>query len=296
MLKFLVVSPQPSYIPYIGGITVTHTLANYLHLFGEEVYLYANSTKPEYSVQCIPHGSIFDLDQENTIVILIAGAGEHTYLPNMPKFITEAKYIVRWLVNDQVKSYPKNNKFYKYHKYWNTFDSQQIDGYLSVIDVDKNLFHNRGLQRTTNCFLIKGNLDEEPERFINDFKNDICIDNYLYSIPHDQTMNFLSDVFNSCKSFISYTPFTFASVLASLCGCVSIVIPKSKYGDKNFDKNKWMTEMWCTKYGTAVGLEDIPRAIETMPLVESMIDDYINITQKTQIKEFIKDCYLWKNQ
>ena len=56
-----------------------------------------------------------------------------------------------------------------------------------------------------------------------------------------------------------------------------------------------MNEIWCSKYGIAIGLDDIPRAKETLPLVPQMLDDYINITQMTQVNQFITDCYDWLN-
>lgn len=288
--KFIVVSPQPTYVDHIGGITVAHTLAYNLHLFGEDVSLYADSTNPKYPLKCIPFGSELDIDVNNTIVILIAGAGEHTYLHNIPDILTQSKYVVRWLVNHQVKPYPEHNKFYKYHKYWHTLDSQKIDGELSVIEMNDGLFHNRHLPRKGNCYLIKGNLDEEAERAVHT-DQDICIDHYIHSLANFDRTKFLSDVFNVTEVFISYTPLTFASVLAALCGCVSVVIPKS-----NFDKEKWISEIWCAKYGIAVGLDDIPRAVETMPLVPGMIEEYVNVTQKQQVKKFIEDCYIWINQ
>lgn len=284
--KFVVVSPQPTYVDHIGGITVAHTLAHQLQLFNEEVYIYADSTNPKYLLKCIPYGSTFDID-DNTIVILIAGAGEHTYLPHIPKFLTEAKNIVRWLVNHQVKPYPEHNRFYKYHTYWNTLPTQRIDGQLSVIEMNSDLFYNKQYSRKGNCYLIKGNLDEEPERAIHS-QNDVCIDYYLHSLPGHEKTKFLSHIFNVSEVFISYTPLTFASVLAALCGCISIVIPKS-----NFDKDKWKSEIWCTKYGIAVGIDDIQWAVDTMPIVPSMIDQYVNITQPNQIQQFIRDSYSW---
>ena len=286
-MKFLIVSPQPTYVDYIGGITVAHTLANAISKEGQDVYLYADSTNPKYNLTCIPHNSVFDFDENNTIVILIAGAGEHTYLPNIPEYIVNAKNVVRWLVNDQVKLYPEKNKFYKFHKYWHTIEQQRIDGYLSVIEVDRNIFLNKHQPRKGTCFLIKGNLDEETDRFINT-QNDFCIDQYLYNIPNFHRMQFLSDVFNSHELFISYTPHTFASILAALCGCISVVLPKS-----NFDKNKWMSEIYFTKYGVAVGMDDISRAKETLHLVPNLIDTYCSEIQPNQVKKFIKDCYEW---
>lgn len=293
MFKFLVVSPQPKYIEYIGGVTVAHTLAYQLQLSGQQVELYADSTHPSYPLRCIPHGTIVNCDTSDipTIVILIAGAGDHTFLGNIPSSITNSKYVVRWQVNHQTREYPEHNKFYKYHKYWNTFETQKIDGYLSVIDINKNIYFDYKQPRRGNCYLIKGNLDTELERIMHN-KYDICIDQYLHNhnIPDIEKKQLLANIFNKSEVFISYTPLTFASVLASLCGCLSVVIPKS-----NFDTKKWRSEIWCAKYGTAVGIEDIQWSVETLSLVPSMVDEYLTTTQPQQIQQFIKDCHIWTN-
>ena len=84
---------------------------------------------------------------------------------------------------------------------------------------------------------------------------------------------------------------TFTSVLAAMCGCKSIVIPKSKY-----DKEKWMNGIWCSKYGIAYGMDDLPRAIATMDQVIPNIKHYLEVTQPAQLKQFIKDCYDWLEQ
>lgn len=291
-INFILVSPISEYINYIGGVTVIHTLANLLNLLGENVYIYSNSTKPEYNIQCVPWGTQIDFDDENTIVIFASGAGDHTYLSNIPNFLLNAKNIVRWLVNDQVKLYPKENKFYKFHKYWSTLDSQNIDGYLSVIESNHQLFYDKGLERTGCCYLIKGNLDTEPERIIHK-PEDLCIDEILYTIPNENKMAFYSDLFNKMKYFISYTPFTHTSVLAAMCGCRSIVIPKSEYAGVKFNKDKWLNEIWCSKYGIAIGLDDLPRAVATMDQVIPNIKNYEEITQQNQVKTFISDCYAW---
>jgi hypothetical protein len=291
-INFILCSPTPEYAEYIGGVTVIHTLANFLSLLGENVYMYSNSTKPEYNIQCIPWGTEIDFNDENTIVILASGAGEHTYLHNISNSLLKAKNIVRWLVNEQVKLYPKENKFYKFHKYWTTLESQNIDGYLSVIESNHHLFYNKGLERKGTCYLIKGNLDTEAERAIHK-PEDLCIDSILYGISNIDKMEFYSDIFNKMEYFISYTPFTHTSVLAAMCGCKSIVIPKSEYGGEKFDKEKWLNEIWCAKYGIAVGIDDISRAINTMDQVLPNIEYYENITQPNQLKQFIEDCYEW---
>lgn len=286
-INFIVYSPFPEYIDYIGGATVPHTLTNLLLKAGENSYIFADSTNPKYNITCIPWNTNLEFDNENTIVILIAGAGEHTWNHMIPDNLKNCPNIVRWLVNHQVKLYDKENKFYTFHDYWDVLEDQKIDGSLSVIEVDYDLFYDRGLKKNGTCYLIKGNLDTEPERFINS-PQDYCIDENLYKVPNLKRMEYLANIFNEKEYFISYTPMTFTSVLAAMCGCKSIVIPKS-----NYSKEKWLSEIWCAKYGIAFGLEDLPRAIETMDLVIPNIKEYENTRQKNEIDQFIQDCYNW---
>ena len=291
-INFVIFSPFPEYVTHIGGATVPHTLANQLSLLGENVYVYANSTNPNYNITCIPWGTEINFDPKNTVVIFIAGDGEHTFEHSVPECLKNAPNIVRWLVNNQVKSYPKENKFYKFHKYWNVLEDQKVDGELSVIESNHQLFYDRGLKRKGTCYLIKGHLNTESERAIHK-PEDLCIDSILYNIPDLNKMEFYSDLFNQMEYFISYTPFTHTSVLAAMCGCKSIIIPKSEYSGVKFDKNKWLNEIWCTKYGIAIGMDDLPKAISTMDQVLPNIKHYEEITQPTQAKNFIKDCYVW---
>lgn len=293
-INFVIFSPFPDYVSYIGGAIVPHILANQLSLLGENVYLYANSTNPKYNVTCIPWKTDIEFDPKNTIVIIIAGDGEHTFEHNIPECLKNAPNIVRWLVNNQSRMYPEDNKLYTYHKYWRVLDNQKIDGELSVIESNHHLFYDRGLKRKGTCYLMKGNLNinEEPERVIHK-PEDLCIDSILYNIPDSEKMKFYSELFNQMEYFISYTPFTHTSVLAAMCGCKSIVIPKSEYEGIKFSKEKWLNEIWCSKYGIAVGLDDLPRAINTMDQVLPNIEYYENVTQPNQLKQFIEDCYEW---
>ena len=293
-INFIIFSPFPDYVSYVGGAIVPHILANQLSLAGENVYLYSNSTNPKYNVTCIPWGTDIEFDPQNTIVIFMAGDGEHTFERSIPECLKNAPNVVRWLVNNQLKMYPEDNKLYTYHKYWITLDNQKIDGELSVIESNHHLFYNRGLKRKGTCYLIKGNLDinKEPKR-ISHKPEDLCIDSILYNIPDSEKMKFYSELFNQMEYFISYTPFTHTSVLAAMCGCKSIVIPKDEYNGAKFDKEKWLNEIWCAKYGIAVGLDDLPRAVSTMEQVMPNIKHYEEVTQPTQIKNFIEDCYIW---
>jgi hypothetical protein len=291
-INFIIFSPFENYVEYIGGATVPHTLAHLMSLLYENVYLYANTTHPKYNkVQCIPYGSNIEFDDNNTIVIFIAGGGEHTWEHKVPDCLKNATNIVRWLVNDQAKLYNANDKLYTFHKYWNILEGQRVDGSLSVIEHDHSILRDRGLKREGTCYLIKGNLDTEADRAIHT-SNDFCIDSVLYQIRGNK-IEFLADLFNKKELFISYTPFSHASVLAAMCGCKSVVIPKKFYGEIPFNKEKWYSDIWCTKYGIACGLEDLPQKIKEMDKVIPNIVHYEEIVQQDQIRQFIDDCYNW---
>jgi hypothetical protein len=291
-INFIIFSPFEDYVEYIGGATVPHTLAHLLSAQSENVYLYANSTNPKYTnVTCIPYGTDIKFDNENTIVIFIAGAGEHTWEYKVPNCLKNASNIVRWLVNDQTRMYDPSNKFYIFHKYWNVLNGQRIDGQLSVIEHNHDVLRDMGWNREGTCYLIKGNLDTEPERIIHT-ADDLCIDSILYQVQGNK-VEFLADLFNRKELFISYTPFSHASVLAAMCGCKSVVIPKKIYGDAIFDKEKWYRDIWCTKYGIACGLEDLPSKVNEMDKVIPNILHYEQVEQIDQIKQFIEDSYNW---
>lgn len=291
-INFIIFSPFENYIEHIGGAIVSHTLAYLMSLCGENVYLYANSTLSKYNnVTCVPYGSIIDFDDNNTIVIFIAGDGEHTFEHKIPDYLKNAPNIVRWLVSRQVKLYNPKDKFYVFHRYWNVIEGQRIDGDLSVIEHNHTLLRDRGLKREGNCYLLKGNEDHAEKMKIHSY-NDFCIDSVLHQLQGNK-IEFLADIFNKKELFISYTPFSHASVLAAMCGCKSVVIPKKSYEGIIFNKEKWYSDIWCTKYGIACGVEDLPQKITEMDKVIPNILYYENVTQINQIKQFIKDCYNW---
>lgn len=291
-INFVIFSPFENYVEYIGGATVPHTLGHLISLQGENVYLYTNTTHPKYTnVTCIPYGTDLLFDADNTVVIFIAGGGEHTWEHKVPDCLKNAPNIVRWLVLDQNKLYNPEDKFYVFHKYWDVLEGQRVDGNLSVIEHDHTILRDRGYKREGTCYLVKGNLDTEVDRIVHS-PNDFCIDSALYQVKGNK-IEFLADLFNRKELFINYTPFSHASVLAAMCGCKSVVIPKKFYGQTAFNKDKWYTDIWCTKYGIACGLEDLPQKIKEMDKVIPNILHYEEFVQQDQVRRFIRDCYIW---
>jgi hypothetical protein len=281
-INFVIFSQFPQYMNYIGSSTVSHTLANELALMGENSFIYSNST-PHKQVSCIPWGSSIEYDNENTIFILPAGAGEHTFTKDIPDFINNSENIVRHLVNYQVKPYPKENKLYQLSKYFNVLNEQKVDGYVPILNIDFNIFKNHNLPRSGRCYLIKGEeyITGQP---IYHTSLDTNLDNYwMYD---ENKMKYLAEMFNKHEIFFTYNTQTFISVLAALCGCVSIIIPHpdtSKEKLLNFPQNK---------FGISYGFDDIQHSIDTLHLVKENVESCL-LNNKKQLKHFVSDCYSW---
>ena len=108
------------------------------------------------------------------------------------------------------------------------------------------------------------------------------------------TQNELITHFNNFKYFISYDPLTFLSVIAALCGCISIVkkvdgMSKEQWF-KNLSISEYITEMKVnTLYGIAYGSDDLENAINTLHLAKQQWNDIINFMINKNVKSFLSD-------
>lgn len=281
-INFVIFSQFPEYVDYIGSSNVSHTLAKELSIMGENTYIYSNSTISK-DVQCIPWEREINYDNENTIFIVPAGAGDHTFKQNIPNFILKAENIVRHLVNYQVRSYPKENKLYRLSPYFDTLENQQVDGYLPILTIDFELFKNRNLPRAGRCYLIKGYeyIENQPHFHTN---LDTNLDNY-FRYGKDK-FRYLAEMFNKHEVFFCYNTQTFICNLAALCGCKVVIIPHPKTSREKvmkFPQNK---------YGIAYGFDDIQHSIDTLPLVKDHLKSCL-LDNKKHLKSFVNDSYQW---
>jgi hypothetical protein len=281
-INFITFSPTPEYIDYIGGVMVNHSLTHYLTELGENSYIYANSTKEGYKVNLIPWGTEIEYDPQNTILICPAGDGEHTFEHYIPENLKNIPNQVKWLINNQVKYYPKDEKVYKYCNYFPILENQRIDGSFLSLDIEYDVFFNKNLPREGGCYYTKGH--SIKNKYHKD--NDLNLDN-IYSLPSSQRNLYLAEVFNSKEYFVCYSHRSFIMALAALCGCTVIVIP--------FDdtpKEYWEENFPTFKYGISYGIDNLQWALDTKHLVKENIQ---NIQNKgiESIKLFVDDCYTW---
>jgi len=289
-INFIIHSPTPVYVNYIGGSMVCHSLANDLAELGENSYILANSTNPKYKSIPIPWGTHLSCDKENTIVIYSAGA-DHVFSPDSLKNIQPIPNSVRWLVGDQQYHYDKDNKFYKYCDHFIPLSSQNVDGEFLSFDVDFNIFKNYNTPRKGSCFFSKGH------KITTSYHPQDAIDlHIMYSMAPDDRVKFLSEIFNKVETLYLYTHRSFIAVLAALCGCKVIVFPYTWGGEEIpleiFNKEEWRRSLPTFKYGISCGVNDIEWSEKTIGLVESNIKE-VRSKGIEDIKSFVDDCYIW---
>lgn len=281
-INYVVFSQFPKYKEYVGSSTVSHTLANELSLLGESVFIYADET-PYKQIPCIPWDHEVEYDNENTVFIIPAGAGEHTFTKDIPDFINNSQNIVRHLVNNQSQLYSKEDKLYVLSKYFNTLDDQKVDGYMPILNIDFDTFKNHNLPRSGRCYLIKGEEYIEGQPIYHN-SSDTNLDSY-WTYKGDK-MAYLAKMFNEHEIFFTYNTQTFISVLAALCGCVSVILPHP-----NTSKEK-LFKFPQNKFGIAYGFDDIDHSINTLHLVKENLQSCLADNRK-HLKQFTLDCHKW---
>lgn len=189
-----------------------------------------------------------------------------------------AKRVVRWLLHQPgflsagQSQYGKDDLFFYYLK---AFDNPALNKYpdneLRILHFMTSIYRqtNTG-ERSGTCYLVR----KGKNRFPNDGRhaNDIQVDN----LGHQER----AEVFNRCKTFVSYDAHTMLSKYAALCGCQSIVIPLP-----NTPASEWLPNE-ADRYGIAYGHDDIERAKETLPLLKSHMEN-IEKRSAESVKTFI---------
>ena len=107
-----------------------------------------------------------------------------------------------------------------------------------------------------------------------------------YEILQYNSKSTIVEFFNKYTYFVSYDPLTFLSIIAALCGCVSVVYPIDGISKKEWVKMTALNEYLEYNnldyfYGVAYGMEDIGWAISTMENMEQNLDSETNSLENT---------------
>jgi hypothetical protein len=262
------------YSPGVGGIKVMHKLCDMLNANGAEAYLMPIHIRDDfytcsnYNTPLITQEVLDDLD--NTVVIYPEGIKGNPL---------NAKNVIRWILGPSLQAdaetYSKSDLVYWYMDYYYNDYLGQKENQLNVSEFHSDIFTNVGYERAGSCYTIRKsksipNAHPEDSIFI------------PFNAAGDLTG--LAELFNRTERFYCYDTYTFLSIQAAMCGCISIVIP-----DPNITKEQWLNGSRLSKYGMAYGEDDIDRALKTLPLLFKEIGK-MKLEMNENVIKFIEHC------
>jgi hypothetical protein len=282
-MKFIIHTPK--YNINSGGTIVLHQLCHLLNKQGYHAYLWP-SYKPTFDKKNLIVSVLkflhffrknihrkFEVNQNwNTPIASYADLKDNC-IAVYPEIVDgnplNIKNVVRWLLHkpgfhsDRI-NFTLDELLFGYGKecsgsgYVINNETILIVKYI-MIDIYKQTNFN---DRQGSCHMIRKG---KSKNFVHE-NDSILVDGF----SHEE----LAKIFNKKKYFISYDSYTYYSTYASLCGCISIVIP-----DDGVKKEDWHPKVEDT-YGLSYGLDDIAYAFET----KTRMIKYIEKQQNENIK------------
>jgi hypothetical protein len=280
-----------------GGIVVQYYLASVLDKLGFNVRLYIDPShnhnlKFIKSNNNIIFNKFYKYEFEIKDSIVIYGETISGNPLNAPR-------VVRWILGEVgissdinvFNTWGKNDLVYYFNselKFNNSPDKiGSVYKLLTTIYINPQIINNNNSDRNGYCHTMR------KSHMHKNINNIHPADSF--EITRDHKQEDYIQIFNKHKYFISYDPLTFLSIIASLCGCISIIYPI-----ENISKKEWLTmgalnEYFKQKndynlYGIAYGdsPEEIQYAIDTIHLVKDQWNDVKNYELKL-IENFIED-------
>ncbi len=251
-LRYIIVAP--SFDEDIGGIIFQHELVHLLRSLGQDAYLWPQGPiykqgrisrlkrwlkPPVYRVNPELDTPVARKDELNDDAVVIYS---EITLGNP----LGAKNVVRWLLYKPGELHPYD--FTEGEMFFRVFgkaDMPELTGGapdLFMWKVNRSYHNENRTDREGTCYIVrKGHRKLRiPETETNDA---ICID----GLSHAE----INDIFNRCTVFYSYDEATMYTQFATICGCLSIVIP----GEHKTHED-WTQSHELGRYGAAYGTSE----------------------------------------
>ena len=291
-MKFIVDSSPADFSWIHGGIIVLHKLAKLLADAGHDVYLVSPSTN-----KTLPNSKCKVISRD----IAKELCSQHEVIAIYPEIIIGnpygAKHVVRWLLyypgalHNGQSVFDESEFVFAYQKAFVSDTIYEGSPPLFVLETNIDMFYPLDTPREYDAILIrKGNLNGQEqynERYMKYFlPNAHLVTNqhiiFDQLIREDATPEELNKHLNTIKYFVTFDHATYHSILASLAGCISVVIPVD-----GLEKEKWKQELPIVKYGVAYGFDDIDWAVQTRDDLKNRLYE-IEIENTTNVLNFIK--------
>uniref|UniRef100_A0A6C0B8Z0 NAD-dependent epimerase/dehydratase domain-containing protein n=1 Tax=viral metagenome TaxID=1070528 RepID=A0A6C0B8Z0_9ZZZZ len=280
-----------------GGTIVEYYLGKVLEELGQNVKIYTvDGFRPDNGIYANFYNNEFPID-DNCVVIYCEGTVGNPL---------NAKYVVRWLLSELGKNVPydwvntwgKDELVYYFNSEtkFGVFPEKKDVVYklLSPLYINPCISQHNFEERSGICYALRKSVwHRNPINWYSEI-NGVPIEN-AYLLPHSLTHSEFSEIFNKYKVFICYDPCTFLTIMAAICGCISVVYPWD-----GLTKLEWITKTGCVSnyleakgldnlYGIAYGMDDLQYAINTLHLVQEQWHDIVKFNIKNTVVPFIND-------
>jgi len=285
MNKNIIIYPHYAFNNSDGGITVQYYLAYVLNKIRKNVMICNknddNKTNNIYNNFICKH----EIDIENSIVIYCEGIIGNPL---------NAKYVVRWMLsklgqNVQLNYYftwNKNELVYFFNTEIDIINKNISYKQLSVFYIHDE-FQNLNLNRKGVCFTNRKCFIHPKLKKIHPKES--------FEITTSHTQNDYIEIFNNYRIFISYDPLTFLTLIAVMCGCMSIIYPIEGVTKTDYFKMtaiyNYLIENNTQLYGVAYGTDrsEMNFAKNTIHLAKKQIQDIQEWFINKYVVNFIKD-------
>jgi len=258
----------PPFDEYVGGSIVLHKLCDVLNDIGENAYIVENVFLPDFhatfqeiflGMAVYTYRKLFRQYKANkafnTPILKDKTVTKNDiviYPENISGNPLKGYNVVRWFLHKpgfhfKNVRYGDNELYFFYQQAFNDLSiNTDLDNLLRVVWVNDCYKQTNFGNRTGICYTVRKGDKKMLKVKTNNY---ISID----GLQHCE----IAAIFNKCKYFVSYDPYTMLSRYAAICGCIPIVVR-----DSRVSKVEWRKE---EKYrlGIAYGFDDIEYAINT---------------------------------
>ena len=288
-----------------GGILVLHKLSYKLAEKGHNVYIFCKPEYPHQNITVINSGvkigengeyywEQFNFSLKNTISIYPEITRGNPY---------NTRHVTRWILyhttKDVEKTYGEDDVYFNLLNF-KTFKLVP-DNKLKIFDykLDSLYVTNNG-KRKTFCHILKKNVPPGGEKIFEDLKSFDLKDWYNKgNLNGNNPYDYLRDMFNQYEYFLSYDQASYFNIMATLCGCKTVILntgtPYEPKPNANVELNErceitpteFRLNNYLQQFGIAYGWDDLQWAKDTLPIVRSYIEQLEIIDDKT-VDGFIK--------
>lgn len=295
MYKKIIIYPHTPGSEVDGGNVVQYYFAHILDtMFNQQVFIcnkYDNNAKHTIFNKFIDIDSIPEEEQEKTVVIYCEGIVGNPL---------KAKHVVRWMLSklgqnvqlDYYFTWGPTELVYFFNSEKNIIDNADNIKYLTILYINPQIINLNGI-RNGSCFT-------QRKIFIHDTEQIHPPDSF--EINRNHTQKDYIDFFNKYETFISYDPLSFLSIIAIICGCVSIVVPIKDVSKKDYFKMTALYNYMIDKnidsiYGLAYGTSqyELNFAKSTIHLGKKQVIDIKKWFINKYVYSFIEDINNWNN-